>query len=129
MRLLTRFPSGYVQFIILAPLIMKGSGGEAMSSDQVQKAFVGNTVVLQQSAGTGYDYVKPDGTHVGMHPGHAGTVLGTWKFDGNEVCVTWKYSTGAITNCGTVTDLGDGKYQWGDQTLTVQSGDVKGLAK
>ena len=49
MRLLTRFPSGYVQFIILAPLIMKGSGGEAMSSDQVKQAFVGNTVVLQRS--------------------------------------------------------------------------------
>ncbi len=128
---LTRFPSGYVQFIILAPIVMKaaGSGEQTMSSSEVMQAFVGNTVVHEQAGGTAYDYVQPDGTHVGMHPAQ-GKIVGTWHVDDSgKACVTWKYPAGGITNCGAITDLGGGRYQWGDQTLVVQRGDVKKLAR
>ena len=127
----TRFPSGYVQFIFLAPLAMKAAepGGKAMSADEVMQDFVGNTVIHEQPAGTAYDYVQPDGTHRALHPTY-GKVQGSWHVDSaGEACVTWSYPSGSITNCGKVTQLGGGKYQWGDQTLLVEQGDVKALGE
>ena len=128
---MSRFPSGYLHFIILAPIIMKpvASGDYAMSASDVMKAFVGNTVVTEHPEGPGYDYVQSDGKHIGLHPRY-GKVLGSWHVDSDgEACVTWGYPSGSITNCSPLSDLGGGKFQWGDQTLLVQRGDVKGLGE
>ncbi len=46
-----------------------------------------------------------------------------------KACVTWRYPSGSATNCGTVENLGEGKYRWGDRTLKVESGDVKKLGQ
>ena len=127
---LSRFPSGYVQFIMLAPLVMKATGSaDTMSASEVMQSFVGNTVVHEQPEGTGYDYVQADGKHIGLHPKY-GRVNGSWSVDSDgEACVTWNYPSGSITNCSPLTDLGGGKYQWGDRTLVVQRGDVKQLGE
>jgi hypothetical protein len=125
------FPPSYVNFIVLVPLIAKtmGSGEEPMTAADLRNAFVGNTVVAQLPEGTAYDFVKPSGAHLGLHPEH-GRLDGTWHIDAEgKACVTWNYPSGGITNCGQVVDLGGGKYKWGDQTLTLQRGDAKQLSK
>ena len=73
--------------------------------------------------------MQPGGAHRGLHPQH-GKLQGTWHIDGEgKACVTWNYESGGITNCAHVVDVGDGKYKWGDQTLTLQRGDVKNLGE
>ena len=124
-------PPAQINFLILIPLLAKGmgSGEDTMTTADLRNAFTGNTIVAQLPEGTAYDYVQPDGAHRGLHPQH-GKINGSWHIDGKgNACVTWNYPSGGITNCGTVIDAGGGKYTWGDQTLTVQRGDVKGLGE
>ena len=84
---------------------------------------------MEMPEGTAYDYVEPNGTHRGLHPTY-GRILGSWHVDSaGETCVTWNYPAGAITNCGSITNLGDGKYEWGDRTLVVKRGDVQKLGQ
>lgn len=113
-------------FLILGIILLTQSG-DPMSADEIQKAFVGNTVLNETADGTSYDFVRPDGTHIGLHPVH-GKLTGTWQVnEDGEVCVTWNYPNGAITNCATVVDKEESDYEWGDQELTVEAGDVKNL--
>jgi hypothetical protein len=123
------FSPGYVNFIILAPLLLKGTGGKPMSSAEIMQLFLGNTVVAELPQGTAYDYIRSDGVHFGLHP-EQGKIRGSRQVDsGGKICVTWKYPSGSVTNCGTVENLGDGKYRWGDKTLKVESGDVRKLGQ
>ena len=46
-----------------------------------------------------------------------------------EVCVTWLYPDGSITNCAPVFKTGDNSYKFGDREFSVQAGDVKGLGQ
>ena len=115
-------------FIILAVVAMSKSG-KPMTAEDVMKTFVGNTVVSESPEGTAYDFVQPDGTHIGLHPKH-GKLKGSWHVDDEgEACVTWNYPNGAITNCSTVVKKGDNEFEWGDKKLTLESGDVKNLGK
>jgi len=115
-------------FIILAVIAMSKSG-KPMTAEDVMKTFVGNTVVSESPEGTAYDFVQPDGTHIGLHPTH-GKLKGSWHVDAEgETCVTWNYPNGAITNCSTVVKKGDDEFEWGDKKLTLQSGDVKNLGE
>jgi hypothetical protein len=100
-----------------------------MSVAELRDTFVGNTVVAELPEGTAYDLVQPGGAHIGLHP-KLGKLEGSWKIDSKgEACVTWHYDTRTIENCGTVVDLGDSAYQWGDQKLTLQRGDIKQLGE
>lgn len=123
------FPPGYVNFIILAPLLLKGMDGKPMSAADIMQQFLGNTVVAELPQGTAYDYIRADGVHFGLHP-EQGKIRGSWRVDkGGKTCVTWKYPSGSATNCGPIESLGDGKYRWGDKTLKVEPGDVKKLGQ
>ena len=123
------FPPGYVNFIILAPLLLKGTGGKPMSAAEIMQKFQGNTVVVELPEGTAYDYIRADGAHFGLHP-QQGKIRGSWQVGGDgKTCVTWGYPSGSATNCGTVESVGKGQYRWGDKTLKVESGDVKKLAQ
>ena len=124
------FPPGYVNFIFLAPLLLKGTdGGKPMSAAEIMQRFLGNTVVAELPEGAAYDYIRADGVHFGLHP-QQGKVRGSWQVDSaGKTCVTWTFASGSSTNCGTIESLGDGKYRWGDKTLKVEPGDVKKLGQ
>ena len=118
-----------MNFLILIPLAAGIGGDKTMTADEIRSAFVGNTVLTDSPAGTSYDLVHPDGSNVGIHPTQ-GRFEGSWKIsDKGEVCVTWNYKTGNITNCSTVVDQGNNAYKWGDRMLMVKSGDIKNLGK
>ena len=55
------FPPGYVNFIFLAPLLIKGTGGKPMSAAEIMQQFQGNTVVIELPEGKAYDYIRADG--------------------------------------------------------------------
>ena len=116
-------------FIFLIPIIAKSSGDEdkTMKASDIMKLLVKNTAVAEMTGGTGYAFFKADGGAVGIHPEN-GRLEGDWKVDsGGETCITWIYPSGSITNCANVADLGNGKYQWGDQKFSLRKGDVKNL--
>ena len=120
-------------FVFLIPMIAsQGDDDESdksnnMKASDIRSMLVSNTAVAQIEEGTAYAYFKARGGAVGMHPLH-GKLEGNWNVDsGGEICMTWAYPSGSITNCATVTDLGNGKYQWGMREFTVSQGDVKKL--
>jgi hypothetical protein len=126
---LFNFPPGYVNFIILAPLLLKGTGGKPMSAAEIMQQFQGNTVVVELPEGKAYDYIRADGVHFGIHP-QQGKVRGSWQVGSDgKTCVTWAYASGSVTNCGTVESQGKGTYRWGDRTLKVEPGDVRKLGQ
>ena len=126
--LLVAVPFQAHAFVFLVPIIASKSGSdEAMKASEIKKILVNNTAVAELTEGTGYAFFKTDGGTVGIHPEH-GRLEGNWKVDsGGEICITWAYPSGTITNCANMTDLGNGKYQWGDRNLTLSKGDVKNL--
>jgi len=115
-------------FIFLLPLVA-GKGDKPMKADHIVKTFAENTVVAELPEGTGYAYLRAGGGSVGLHPKH-GKLEGNWYVNsGGEICATWRYPSGSMTNCANVVDRGDGKYQWGERELSVKQGDVKNLDK
>ena len=126
--LLVAVPIQAHAFIFLVPIIAsKSDSDKAMKASEIKKVLVKNTAVADLAEGTGYAFFKADGGTVGIHPEH-GRLEGSWKVDsGGETCITWVYPSGSITNCANMTDLGNGKYQWGDRKLSLSKGDVKNL--
>ena len=57
-----------------------------------------------------------------------GRLEGNWKVSSRgEICITWAYPSGSITNCARMYDLGKGKYQFGGRNVSFRKGDVKNL--
>ena len=102
---------------------------DAMSRDDLNRDFVGNTVVTQLAEGTAYTFVARDGVANGLHPTE-GRIDGRYEIsDDGVVCVTWPLSSGEIKNCDKTVSKGEGKYTWAGKSLEVQPGDPKGLQK
>jgi hypothetical protein len=119
--------------IFLLPIIASKSDDDSSNADKAMKSsdtvnvLVENTAIAELNEGTAYAYFKTDGAAVGIHPVH-GRIDGNWKVDNvGKTCITWLYPNGSITNCATVTDLGNGKYQFGDRKFSVSMGDMKNL--
>ena len=116
-------------FIFLIPIIAKSGGDKdkTMKASDIMKVLVKNTAVAEMTEGTGYAFFKADGGAVGIHPEH-GRLEGNWNVDsGGKTCITWSYPSGSITNCANMSDLGKGKYKWGDRKFSLSTGDVKNL--
>ena len=125
--LLAAVPIQAHAFIFLIPIIAKSHSDKSMLTSEILEVLVKNTAIAEMTEGTGYAFFKADGGAVGIHPEH-GRLEGDWKVDsGGETCITWIYPSGSITNCANVADLGNGKYQWGDQKFSLRKGDVKNL--
>ena len=117
-------------FIFLIPIIAKSTSDKSITNPSyILELLVKNTAVAEMTEGTGYAFFKANGRVVGIHPEH-GRLEGNWSVDSvGEICITWAYPSGSITNCANMTDLGKGKYQWGDRKFSLSKGDVKNLDK
>ncbi len=131
--LLAAVPFQAQAFIFLIPMIASQSddsdseSSNAMKASDIRNMLVNNTAIAEVEEGTAYAYFKARGGAVGIHPAH-GKLEGNWNVDsGGEICVTWAYPSGSITNCANVANLGNGNYQWGNKKFTVSAGDVKQL--
>jgi hypothetical protein len=119
-------------FIFLIPVIASKSGDDSesdktMNGTETLNLLVSNTAKAEINEGTSYAYFKADGRASGIHPVH-GRLDGSWNVDSEgETCLTWLYPRGSITNCSNVSDLGNGKYQWGNREFTLTKGDLKNL--
>ena len=124
------FDPNRTNFLILIPLVAVAlSDDDAMSRDDLNKEFIGNTVVSQLEEGATYAYVAPGGLTYGLHPTE-GRINGRYEIsDDGVVCVTWPLPSGEIKNCDKTVSKGDGKYTWAGKAIEVQSGDPKGLQK
>ena len=128
--LLVAVPYQAHAFIFLIPIIASKSDSDsdkAMKASDIMKVLVKNTAVAEMTEGTGYAFFKADRGAVGIHPEHC-RLEGNWNVDsGGETCITWVYPSGSITNCANMTDLGKGKYKFGDRKISFRKGDVKNL--
>jgi hypothetical protein len=131
--LLAAVPFQAHAFIFLIPIIASSSDDEpekaadTMNASDTLKVLVENTAVAELAEGTAYAFFQANGGAAGMHPAH-GKLEGNWNVDSSgETCLTWVYPSGSITNCANMSDLGNGKYQWGNRKFTMSKGDVKNL--
>ena len=128
--LLVAVPLQAHAFVFLVAIKASKSGSDkAMKASDIMTVLVKNTAVAEMTEGTGYAFFRTNGRLVGRHPEH-GRLVGYWRVGSvGEICITWIYPSGSITNCAYMTDLGKGKYQWGDRKVSFRKGDVKNLDK
>ena len=133
--MLRRF-SNTMTVIFVAPVAvaMSDEGGcstssqQAMSQDQVQETFVGNTMHSETTAA--FAYIDASGSiRAEINTTDAvKTDVGTWTLDeqGN-FCVEWTETVHGKDNCAQFMVLADDEYQWGGHTLTVKAGNPNNL--
>ncbi len=120
----------HILFLIPLASAVMDEGQTAMTREELLKSFPGNTIVSESATGTAYAYAEQGGTAKGMHPTF-GKITGEWKIDADGVvCVTWPLpNANEIKNCSKTVALGGGQYNWANQVIRLQPGDVQNLAR